>query len=290
MKEGLYTKKLKADRIICSLCHHQCMIAPGAKGLCGVRENKKGKLYALNYQKIVHEVAKPIETVLKHFLPGTQTYTVGTVGENFCEQEEATSKKATADQLVKRALRSECDSLTFMYNEPSMSFELVAETAKLARSHRLKTVVKTNLYVQDRPLKELMRTAHALLIELPTDDKAVFFTMTGAKLFPVQKNLLALAKQNVWFEILTDFSEQNGTPGQIQALASFISSLGDIPWHIHGDEEAVALARQVAVEKGLSYVYGKEDVASCVKCEKPFTEAVIKQNKCACKKKVEGVF
>lgn len=56
----------------------------GKRGVCGVRENRGGKLHSLVYGKILAEHIDPIEKKpLFHFLPGSRAFSIGTVGCNF---------------------------------------------------------------------------------------------------------------------------------------------------------------------------------------------------------------
>ena len=53
-------------------------------GICRTRQNKNGKLYTLIYNTVSSEAVDPIEKKpLYHFLPGTLSYSLGTIGCNF---------------------------------------------------------------------------------------------------------------------------------------------------------------------------------------------------------------
>ena len=55
----------------CHLCPHECRIAEGKTGICGVRKNMEGKLFAMNYGKASSMNVDPIEKKpLFHFHPG----------------------------------------------------------------------------------------------------------------------------------------------------------------------------------------------------------------------------
>ncbi|MFH1510512.1 MAG: AmmeMemoRadiSam system radical SAM enzyme, partial [Candidatus Woesearchaeota archaeon] len=60
MHESMLYDKI-GDKVQCRLCPHNCMIAEGSRGICGVRENQKGTLYALTYGKPVATAVDPIE-------------------------------------------------------------------------------------------------------------------------------------------------------------------------------------------------------------------------------------
>lgn len=46
IKEAMFYENLNG-KVRCRLCNHQCVIKEGKRGICGVRENREGKLYSL---------------------------------------------------------------------------------------------------------------------------------------------------------------------------------------------------------------------------------------------------
>jgi len=77
-------ESLEDSKVQCHLCAHECKIDSGKRGLCYVRENRDGSLFSLNYGRIIAEHIDPIEKKpLFHFLPGTRSYSIATVGCNF---------------------------------------------------------------------------------------------------------------------------------------------------------------------------------------------------------------
>ena len=84
MKEAYLYKKLPNKKVQCRTCAHFCILSPGERGKCGVRENIDGKLYALNYGKAIAINIDPIEKKpFYHFLPGSHSLSIATVGCNF---------------------------------------------------------------------------------------------------------------------------------------------------------------------------------------------------------------
>ena len=84
MKEVFLYKKLPEKKVQCHNCAHGCVILPGKRGICGVRENIRGELYALNYGKVIACNIDPIEKKpFFHFLPGSYSLSIATVGCNF---------------------------------------------------------------------------------------------------------------------------------------------------------------------------------------------------------------
>ena len=46
LKEAMFYEKLEDNFVNCKLCSHRCSrIAEAKNGICGVRENRDGKLY-----------------------------------------------------------------------------------------------------------------------------------------------------------------------------------------------------------------------------------------------------
>ena len=71
IREAHFWQKQDGD-VQCSLCHQNCRIRPGKRGLCGVRENREGKLMTLVYGNLIAANVDPIEKKpFFHFLPGS---------------------------------------------------------------------------------------------------------------------------------------------------------------------------------------------------------------------------
>lgn len=60
-KEAMYYVKLPGGKVECHLCPHTCVINPGGRGVCRVRENREGRLYTRNYGRCSSLALDPIE-------------------------------------------------------------------------------------------------------------------------------------------------------------------------------------------------------------------------------------
>jgi len=81
MNEAMLYGQLAENEVACKLCNHRCKIKEGRRGICGLRENRGGKLYTLIYGKIIAEHIDPIEKkALFNFLPGSRAFSIGTEG------------------------------------------------------------------------------------------------------------------------------------------------------------------------------------------------------------------
>jgi pyruvate formate lyase activating enzyme len=61
MKEAMLYQSLDENVGLCTLCNHQCKIHEGKRGICGVRENRDGRLYSLVYGRVMAEHIDPID-------------------------------------------------------------------------------------------------------------------------------------------------------------------------------------------------------------------------------------
>jgi pyruvate formate lyase activating enzyme len=141
--EALLYEKEAENRVRCGLCAHRCRIDPGARGICGVRENRKGLLLSLVYGSILAENVDPIEKKpLFHLLPGSRTFSIAAAGCNFrcsfCqnhdisqmprEKGQIAGRERTPEEVVEQALRSGARSIAYTYTEPTVSFEFAYAT------------------------------------------------------------------------------------------------------------------------------------------------------------------
>ena len=147
--EALLYDRLDDNEVRCRLCCHRCVIADGRRGICRVRENRGGVLHSLVYGRLVARHVDPIEKKpLYHFLPGSLSYSIATVGCNlrcrFCQNADIAQmpadrggailgETATPAQVVEAAGRAGCRSISYTYTEPTVFFEFALETARLAR-------------------------------------------------------------------------------------------------------------------------------------------------------------
>ncbi len=84
LQPALYQEPMADHFVRCTLCPHDCKVAPNHRGVCGVRINHGGQLFTRVADRIVSAEVDPIEKKpLFHFLPGSTAYSIATVGCNF---------------------------------------------------------------------------------------------------------------------------------------------------------------------------------------------------------------
>ena len=171
VREAMLYEKMDRQKVHCVLCAHECIIAEGRFGFCGVRRNRGGILYTLVYGEIIASHVDPIEKKpLFHFLPGTRSYSIATIGCNFrcrfCQnwQISQNSKKDGAmfpqrtllpEEVVEEARQHRCKSISYTYTEPTIFFEFAYDTSMAARIAGLSNVFVTNGYMTDQALNTI---------------------------------------------------------------------------------------------------------------------------------------
>ena len=286
MKEAMFYQKLEEGRVLCGLCRFRCLIGPGKRGHCRVRENRDGVLYSLVFGRLVAEHVDPIEKKpLFHVLPGSRSYSVATVGCNFrclhCQnygisQPEAESvahsgSSVAPETVVERALAAGCSSISYTYTEPTIFFEYAYEIAVLARAAGLKNVFVTNGYISNEALAVIAPYLDAANIDLKGFSESFYREVVGASLAEVLDCIREYKRLGIWLEITTlVIPNRNDAPAQLQGIAQFImAELGpQTPWHVSQFYPTYKLtgeartpvatlreARRIGREAGLRYVY-----------------------------------
>jgi pyruvate formate lyase activating enzyme len=198
MHEARQYTKSENNAVKCSLCSHRCTINDGKHGICGVRVNEQGSLKAMTYGKISAEAVDPIEKKpLFHFLPGTHSYSLGSVGCNFhcehcqnwhisrAEPDVAMLRSLEPAEGVRRAMTSGSASISWTYNEPTIWHEYTLDMGRLARAKGLGTIYVTNGYITEEALRELAPMLSAFRVDLKAFTNDFYKKICGAKLQPV---------------------------------------------------------------------------------------------------------
>ncbi len=306
MKEALLYKKLSENKVRCDLCNHHCVIKEGKRGICGVRENKEGTLYTLVYGKAIANHIDPIEKKpFFHFLPGSLSYSIATVGCNFtclhCQNAEISQYPKehngeivgfdlSPEQIVKEAKENGCRSISYTYTEPTIFFEYALDTMKLAKKERMKNNFVTNGFMSKEAIDMMQPYLNAANIDLKSYSERFYHTVCGGRLKPVLENIEYMKKKGIWVEVTTlVIPDMNDDPMQIISIAQFIKDIDPgIPWHISRFYPAYKLQevpptpvktliniRQIGLQAGLRYVYlgnvpgeGDGENTYCYNCHK----------------------
>jgi len=306
MYEAKFYKKINDKILQCRLCHHFCAIKNGGVGNCSARANKGGKLYSLVYGYPVAVNLDPIEKKpLFHFMPGTETYSLGTLGCNFhcknCQNWDISQEKnilekeknmeyIPPEKIVEEALGNDCESVSYTYNEPTVWAEYALDIMKLARENNLKNIWVSNGFMSNECLEAIIPYLDAINIDIKSFDDEFYKENIGARLGPVLENCKKIKQHNIHLEITTlVIPTLSDDVGMLKKIADFIVSEmdSDTPWHIsrfspeiswklrklpETTEDIIYAAYEIGKEAGLKYVYtgnlpgDQKENTYCPKC------------------------
>lgn len=333
--EASFYKKLENKNVHCQLCPHYCTISPGNYGNCRARKNIDGKLYSMVYAKPVSVAVDPIEKKpLFHFLPGTDSYSLGTTGCNlgclFCQNwqisqafpEDMPGIYMPPEEVVKNALTEKCSSISYTYTEPSIFFEYVYDTARLARKKKLKNIMVTNGFINPEPAKTLYKCIDAANVDIKSFAEEYYKNICFARLQPVLETLKILDELGVWIEITNlIIPGLNDDMKKIEEMCEWIKKELGTGYPLHFSRffpcykmmdrpptpfETLKKAYQTAKKTGLKYVYvgnvpeEEYNHTHCPKCSETVikrtsyfqvSENRLKNGRCPkCKTKIEGMW
>jgi pyruvate formate lyase activating enzyme len=247
---ALLWRPLEGNTLQCQLCAHFCRIEDGARGQCGVRENRGGKLFSLSHDKVAALNLDPVEKKpLFHFLPGTKTLSLGTQGCNlaclFCQNaslsqpprqgKALTGERIPPREIVRMAQTSGAASIAYTYSEPTIFFELMLETATLAKEAGLANIMVSNGFQSPQCLDALDGLIQAANIDIKSFRDEFYRDICAARLGPVLKNLVHMKKLGWHIEVTTlIIPDLNDSDGELGDIARFVhDELGqDTPWHV----------------------------------------------------------
>ena len=285
VKEALLYEKLSDNKVRCLVCNHYCIIPEAKRGICGVRENIKGTLFALNYGKTIAIQIDPVEKKpLFHFLPRTKTYSIATVGCNFscpwCQnyqisQSPKKNKGILGDYLeskihIEGAKKYNCDSISYTYTEPTIFLEYALEIMKLAKQNNLKNIWVSNGYMSKETLNLIIPYVDALNIDLKGFNDELHKKYCGGSIKPIIDNIIEFYKRGIHIEITTLIVPgYNDNIEELSKISDFLANLDiNIPWHITRfypawkmidieptDINLMKKVKKIAIDKGLLNVH-----------------------------------
>ncbi|MFB3894875.1 MAG: AmmeMemoRadiSam system radical SAM enzyme [bacterium] len=235
---------LDKQKVQCQLCPHNCIIAPGKVGICGIRKNIDNKLYALMYGRASSVAIDPIEKKpIYHFYPGSQILSMGTYGCNFhcpwcqnwsiSQEYDGATHTISPFDAVNLGGQKGSIGIAYTYNEPLIWFEYVYDTAKLAKEKGLVNVLVTNGYINAEPFKKLAPYIDAMNIDLKSFSPDFYKKQCGGKLESVLQTIEQAVKAKIQVELTTLLIPgMNDHEQELISMVDWISNLSDtIPLH-----------------------------------------------------------
>jgi pyruvate formate lyase activating enzyme len=304
MKEEIFYKTLQGEKALCLSCAHYCVIDKECFGRCQMRVNKNGKIYSLNYGKVIMTDIESMEKIgFFHFFPGRFALTITPPGSNWNEPlvKEVSFGSAIKEKnppeavllprkIIEIAKSYQADFICFK-GEPSTYISFLLDTFKEAKNEGIKTLLVSNGYFSKESFENLAKLLDAANIILETLNGKTYKEVFGLKVSKVLENIIKIHKAKIHLEITTLALPKILTKRDFQDIARFIKrELGkETPWHILRTwpetfwklkrcfvlpSEEVQMACDVGLEEGLYFVYGgnviglaSEDTY-CPKCQK----------------------
>ena len=284
VNQNLYKKSSKTQKIRCEICANYCKIADGNVGVCRQHKNINGELFDLSYGIVSSLSPDPVEKKpLNHFMPGTFTYSIGGFGCNMtclhCQnyiisheyEKFGNGIKILPETIVENALKYNCKSIAWTYNEPTIHLPFNKKTSLLARSKNLRVIYVSNGYMSNQSLDEILTFVDAFNIDLKSMSEKFYKKICGADLDIVLDNLRSIYLAGKHLEVTNlIINDYNDSTEEIGQLCDFIvDELSvDVPLHFSRafpyykmrdieptNREILYEAREIAHKKGIKNVY-----------------------------------
>jgi len=304
-------RPLDRNRVECFACGHRCPITPGFAGVCKVRFNRDGKLFA-PFGYVSSAYCDPIEKKpFFHAYPGALAYSFGMMGCDlhcaYC-QNWVTSQalrdpsavspplRATAEGLVREALEHGAKVVVSTYNEPLITSEWAVAVFKEARGAGLTTGYVSNGNATPQVLEYLRPWVDLYKVDLKSFEDR-HYRQLGGRMQPILDTIRRLHEMRFWVEIVTLIIPGfNDSDDELKRMAEFLAGVSpDVPWHLtafHRDYKMTepentssrTLVRAAGIGKaaGLRFVYagnlpgrtGKLENTYCPDCDALLVERV----------------
>lgn len=303
LKEAFWWKSACAG-VQCMLCPFRCFLPEGVRGVCNVRINNGGRLLTMVYAQPVAIHVDPIEKKpVFHLYPGSKSFSVSTVGCNlkcaFCQNweisqsfpEQGKGEPTSPSDIIRGALATGSRSIAYTYGEPTVFYEYMIETARLAKTAGIRNVVISAGYINKEPLRELAPFVDVMKIDLKGFNEDFYRRVVGGELRFVLETLRQLRKLGVFSEVVNLIVPTlNDNLDEIRRMCRWIKQeLGaDTPLFFARfmpqyklenlpptPVETIRRAREIGLEEGLHYVYtgnfpGDEgENTFCPTCKRP---------------------
>jgi pyruvate formate lyase activating enzyme len=282
--QARWYEKIPHKRVKCTLCPRECVVDDRERGYCGVRENWDGIYYSLVHSRPCTYHVDPIEKKpLFHFLPGTNAFSIATVGCNvdcqFCQNwqisqirpEQADNLDLPPKRVARMTEESGARSIAYTYSEPVIFAEYMLDCAIAGNIRGIKSVMISNGYIQEQPMRELVEVLSAVKIDLKAFTESYYRDIVAGELKPVLDTLELLRKLDIWTEIVyLVVPTLNDSDRELRELSKWIvDRLGsDVPVHFTRyypqyklqnlpptPVKTLERARNIAISEGIHFVY-----------------------------------
>jgi len=283
-REAELYRPLDRNRVECFACGHRCPIPSGFSGVCKVRYNHDGKLYA-PYGYVNSAFCDPIEKKpFFHALPGSRALSFGMLGcdlhcsycQNWVTSQALRDFRSSLDfqtagpsELVSLALRQGAACLVSTYNEPLITAEWAVAVFREAKAAGLTTGFVSNGNATPEVLDYIRPWVDLYKVDLKSFDDRRYHEL-GGRIGPILESIRRIHQMGFWLEVVSLMVPGfNDSDEELRSIAEFLAGISpDIPWHVtafHQDykmlgpdntpPETLLRAAKIGQAAGLHYVY-----------------------------------
>ncbi len=283
-REAELWQPLDRNRVLCFACGHRCPISPGFNGVCKVRFNRGGKLYA-PYGYVNAAYCDPIEKKpFFHALPGTRAMSFGMLGcdlhcgycQNWVSSQALRDFRSSLDfepvtpaQIVSLARRQGARSIVSTYNEPLITAEWAVAVFREAKAAGFVTGFVSNGNATPEVLEYIRPWTDLYKVDLKSFDDRRYHEL-GGRIGPILEAIRRIHEMGFWLEIVTLVVPGfNDSDAELRSIAGFLAGISpNIPWHVtafHKDykmtgpentpPETLQRAAEIGRAAGLHFVY-----------------------------------
>jgi len=175
------------------------------------------------------------------------------------------------DQVIAQTIAARCQSVAYTYSEPISFYEYTLDTAKLAHQQGLKNVMVTGGYINEEPLRNLLKYIDAARVDLKSFSNDIYMKLSAGALKPVLNTLKTVAEMGVWLEIINlVVPSWTDDTDMIKRMCNWLAENGLSGYPIHFDRfhpdykltqlsstpiGVLTQAREIALAAGMKYVY-----------------------------------
>ena len=203
-----------AQAVQCGICPRSCLIQPGQSGDCRIRVNVDGQLQAVTYGRPCSIHVDPIEKKpFFHFLPGTQSLSLATVGCNLhcknCQNweisqsnpEDLPAYDLPPANVPAEAQKRHCPSVAYTYTEPLVYYEYTRDCSEACRQAGIRNVIVTAGSINPAPLRKLCKVIDAASLDIKAMSDKFYREVCGASLAPVLRGIEIMKEEGVYLEL-----------------------------------------------------------------------------------------
>jgi pyruvate formate lyase activating enzyme len=138
------------------------------------------------------------------------------------------------ESIIKSCIDKKIGFVAFTYNEPTVFFEYMLDTAKLCKANGLKTVSVSNGQINEKPLRLLINYIDAFNIDLKAFNSDFYRKICGGDLQTTLNTLKIVVEEKKHLEVTFLLIEGfNDDENEFRQMCEFVKSLGDeVVFHI----------------------------------------------------------